>query len=280
MKKTVFLTGATGVMGSAGLKELSKKLDRFNIVLLARDSKVNRKKLAPYFTMDGVKVVWGNLLNYDDVLKGVTGADYVLHVGGMVSPAADYFPKRTIKTNVGAAENIVKAVLAQPNKDEIKVVYIGTVAQTSDRSEPIHWGRTGDPICISVYDHYAISKTRAEKVAQVANQIPELTVEGDKDADLLIVGWGSTRGHLMTAMQQLQAEGKKCALAHFNYICPLPKNTAEVLKKYKKIVVCELNSGQFAQYLRAQVPGEYMQYNKVEGQPFNVGGIVEYLKTL
>ncbi|MCQ2360231.1 MAG: NAD(P)-dependent oxidoreductase [Paludibacteraceae bacterium] len=164
MKKTVFLTGATGVMGSAGLKELSKKLDRFNIVLLARDSKVNRKKLAPYLAMDGVKVVWGNLLNYDDVLKGVTGADYVLHVGGMVSPAADYFPKRTIKTNVGAAENIVKAVLAQPNKDEIKVVYIGTVAQTSDRSEPIHWGRTGDPICISVYDHYAISKTRAEKV--------------------------------------------------------------------------------------------------------------------
>lgn len=164
MKKTVFLTGATGVMGAAGLKELVKKLDRFNIVLLARDSKVNRQKLAPYLAMDGVKVVWGNLLNYPDVLKGVTGADYVLHVGGMVSPAADYFPKRTIKTNVGAAENIVKAVLAQPNKDDIKVVYIGTVAQTSDRSEPIHWGRTGDPICISVYDHYAISKTRAEKV--------------------------------------------------------------------------------------------------------------------
>ena len=163
MKKTIFLTGATGVMGAAGLKELSKKLDRFNVTVLARDSKINRKKLAQYMDM-GVKVVWGNLLKYEDVLAGVTGADYVLHVGGMVSPAADYYPKRTIKTNVGAAENIAKAVLAQPNKDNIKVVYIGTVAQTSDRSEPIHWGRTGDPICISVYDHYAISKTQAEKV--------------------------------------------------------------------------------------------------------------------
>ncbi|MBQ1851406.1 MAG: NAD-dependent epimerase/dehydratase family protein, partial [Paludibacteraceae bacterium] len=140
MKKTIFLTGATGVMGAAGLKELSKKLDRFNVTVLARDSKINRKKLAQYMDM-GVKVVWGNLLKYEDVLAGVTGADYVLHVGGMVSPAADYYPKRTIKTNVGAAENIAKAVLAQPNKDNIKVVYIGTVAQTSDRSEPIHWGR-------------------------------------------------------------------------------------------------------------------------------------------
>ena len=163
MKKTIFLTGATGVMGAAGLQELSKKLDRFNVTVLARDSKINRKKLSRYMDM-GVKVVWGNLLKYEDVLAGVTGANYVLHVGGMVSPAADYYPKRTIKTNVGAAENIAKAVLAQPNKDNIKVVYIGTVAQTSDRSEPIHWGRTGDPICISVYDHYAISKTQAEKV--------------------------------------------------------------------------------------------------------------------
>lgn len=129
-------------------------------------------------------------------------------------------------------------------------------------------------------NHALMVETRAQKVAQVANQIPELAVEGDKDADLLVVGWGSTRGHLLSAVQQLQAEGKKCALAHFNYICPLPKNTAEVIKRYKKVVVCELNSGQFAQYLRSQVPGEYLQYNKVEGQPFNIGGIVEYLKTL
>ncbi|MBO4370711.1 MAG: NAD(P)-dependent oxidoreductase, partial [Paludibacteraceae bacterium] len=163
-KKTVFLTGATGNMGSAGLAELLKRTDEFNIRIIARPSKNNRKKLAYLDGNSNVEIVWGDLLNYDDILRGVSGADYVLHVGGMVSPAADYFPKKTLKTNVGAAKNIVKAVLAQPNKDEIRVVYIGTVAQTSDRNEPLQWGRTGDPICISVYDHYAISKTAAEKI--------------------------------------------------------------------------------------------------------------------
>jgi nucleoside-diphosphate-sugar epimerase len=162
-KKTIFLTGVTGVMGSAGLKELLKRRDRFNIVVLARPSKVNLKKLAYLEGIEGIRIVWGDLMNYDDVLKGVTGSDYVLHVGGMVSPAADYFPKKTLKVNIGAAKNVVKAVLAQPNADKIKVAYIGSVAQTSDRSEPIHWGRTGDPVCISVYDHYAISKTLAER---------------------------------------------------------------------------------------------------------------------
>lgn len=155
------LTGATGTMGWAGLQELLKRTDRFNIVVLVRDSEVNKKKLAPY--LNTIKVVWGNLLNYNDVLRAVEGADYVLHVGGMVSPKCDYYPQRTLKTNITAAENVAKAVLAQPNADDIKVCYIGSVAQTSDRSEPIHWGRTGDPISISVYDHYAISKTIAER---------------------------------------------------------------------------------------------------------------------
>lgn len=161
-KKNVFLTGATGTMGWAGLQELLKHTDKINISILARPSKVNQKKLAAY--ADKINIIWGDLTVYNDVLQGVTGADYVLHVGGMVSPAADYFPKKTRKVNITAAENIAKAVLAQPNADEIKVAYIGSVAQTSDRNEPIHWGRTGDPICISVYDHYAISKTIAERV--------------------------------------------------------------------------------------------------------------------
>jgi len=93
-KKTIFLTGVTGVMGSAGLKELLKRRDRFNIVVLARPSKVNLKKLAYLEGIEGIRIVWGDLMNYDDVLKGVTGSDYVLHVGGMVSPAADYFPRK------------------------------------------------------------------------------------------------------------------------------------------------------------------------------------------
>ncbi len=161
-KKTVFLTGSSGNMGFEGFKQLYAHKDRFNIVLLNRGSEKNKEKFAAYENDDSVRLIWGDLMNYDDVLKGVTGADYVLHVGGMVSPAADYYPKKTIKTNTTAAKNIVDAVKAQPNADDIKVVYIGTVAQTGDRNAPIHWARTGDPIKISVYDHYAISKTIAE----------------------------------------------------------------------------------------------------------------------
>lgn len=161
-KKTVFLTGASGNMGFAGFEELYKRKNQFNIVLLNRGSEKNREKFKLYEHDPSVKLVWGDLLNYEDVLKCVTGADYVLHVGGLVSPAADYFPKRTMKTNIGAIENIIRAIKAQPDPDAVKLVYIGTVAQTGDRNPPIHWGRTGDPIKISVYDHYAISKTIAE----------------------------------------------------------------------------------------------------------------------
>lgn len=166
-KKVVFLTGASGTMGYAGFKELYAQKDRLGItqiVILNRGSEKNREKFKDYANDSYVKLVWGDLTNYDDVLKCVQGSDYVLHVGGMVSPAADYLPKRTQKTNIGAANNIINAVKAQPNADDIKVVYIGTVAETGDRNPPIHWGRTGDPIKISVYDHYAISKTKAEAI--------------------------------------------------------------------------------------------------------------------
>ena len=163
-KKTVFLTGSSGNMGFAAFKELYQRRDMYNIVLLNRDSKKNHEKFAEYVNAPGVTLYWGDLTNYDDVLACVEGADFVLHVGGMVSPAADYFPKRTIRTNTTAMQNIVDAVKAQPDPDAIKVVYIGTVAETGDRNAPVHWGRTGDPIQISVYDHYAISKTMAERI--------------------------------------------------------------------------------------------------------------------
>lgn len=162
MKKRIFLTGATGLMGWATLQELLKKSDKFDITVLVRNSKTNREKMAPL--AGKVNIVWGDLTRYDDVLKAATGADYVLHIGGMVSPKADYFPVTTRKVNIAAAENVARAVLAQPNADDIKVCYIGSVAQTSDHNEPLHWGRCGDPISISVYDHYAISKTIAERI--------------------------------------------------------------------------------------------------------------------
>ena len=130
-------------------------------------------------------------------------------------------------------------------------------------------------------NHAFMVAQRAAKVAAVADFIPELEAIGEKQGDLLLVGWGGTFGHLYTAAKQLQAEGKKVSLAHFDYINPLPKNTAEVFKGYKKIMVCELNNGQFADYLRGRLPQfNYLQYNKVQGQPFIVTEIVEAAKAV
>ena len=125
-------------------------------------------------------------------------------------------------------------------------------------------------------NHQRMTITRQEKINYIANCIPEQEVLGDEDAELLIVGWGGTYGHLYSALEIMQAQGKKVALAHFQYISPLPKNTTEILKKYKKVVVAEQNMGQFATLLRAKVPGlNVYQFNRVKGQPFNVLRLVE-----
>lgn len=163
-KKTVFVTGGTGTMGWAAVQELLKHPQEVNVKMIARKSHKNQELLKDLLGKPNLKVIWGDFLDYDTILEGVTGSDYVLHIGGMVSPSADYKPYTTRKVNVGAAENICKAILAQPNKDDIKVCYIGSVAETGDRNYPIHWGRCGDPIKVSVYDHYAISKVMAEKI--------------------------------------------------------------------------------------------------------------------
>lgn len=160
--KTIFLTGATGTMGFAGLQEILRYPKQYKLRILARASEKNKRLLAPY--MNQLEVVWGDLTRYEDVLKGVTGADVVLHVGGMVSPQADYRPAATLRTNISAAVNVRDAVLAQPEDKQPKVVYIGSVAQMGDRREPLHWGRAGDPICVSAYDHYGLTKAMAERI--------------------------------------------------------------------------------------------------------------------
>jgi len=130
-------------------------------------------------------------------------------------------------------------------------------------------------------NHAKMVAERAEKVARIANYIPELGVIGPEKAEVLLVGWGGTFGHLYTALHELQAEGKSVALAHFDYINPLPKNTAEIFANYEKIIVCELNSGQFVNYLRAMLPQfSYLQYNKVQGQPFIVKEIVDAVNNI
>ncbi len=114
--KKIFLTGATGVMGSKGLKELTDVPGKYQVSVLARDTKKNRKKLAP-FIEKGVSVIWGDLLDKEAVKKGVDNAEIVLHVGGMVSPSADWYPEKTIKTNVEAMQHIIEAAL--PRKNEV-----------------------------------------------------------------------------------------------------------------------------------------------------------------
>lgn len=152
-------------MGYAGMMEILRYPENYDLRILARPSKKNKELLAPLIANhSALTVIWGDLTIYEDVLKGVTGSDIVLHVGGMVSPQADYRPKATLRTNITAAQNITKAVLAQPEDKQPKVVYIGSVAQMGDRREPLHWGRAGDPICISAYDHYGLTKAAAERI--------------------------------------------------------------------------------------------------------------------
>lgn len=119
-------------------------------------------------------------------------------------------------------------------------------------------------------NHEEMVKVRAEKVARVANFIPDLKIDGDENAEVLVVGWGGTYGGLHTATSAMLANGKSIAHAHFNFINPLPKNTAEVFAKFKKIVVCELNNGQFVKLLQSELPQfDYLQYNKIQGLPFS-----------
>lgn len=129
-------------------------------------------------------------------------------------------------------------------------------------------------------NHAHMIRTRAQKVAQVANRIPELEVKGKVDSDTLLIGWGSTRGHIQTAMEHLIADGVDVAYAHFNYINPLPKNTAKIINRYDKVIVCELNDGQFASHLRDVVPRKYLQFNRMEGKPLVVSEIEDFVKSL
>lgn len=131
-------------------------------------------------------------------------------------------------------------------------------------------------------NHQVMTDLRQEKVARIANYIPQQEVFGNPEGgEILVVGWGGTYGHLFSAVKELRKEGKDVSLAHFNYINPLPKNTQEVLAKFKKILVCELNLGQFAAYLRSKYPEfTYQQYNKVAGLPFTVLEIKEEVNKL
>ncbi len=125
-------------------------------------------------------------------------------------------------------------------------------------------------------NHEKMVLTRRQKVANIANDIPLLQIQGDKDADTLLIGWGGTYGHMLTACEELNRSGHPVALAQFRYINPLPANALDEIKKYKNVIVAELNTGMFADYLQQKLPGvEIKRINKIEGQPFMVSEIVE-----
>lgn len=129
---------------------------------------------------------------------------------------------------------------------------------------------TTDPL-----NHELMVELREAKIQKVADYIEELPVGGEASGELLVVSWGGTFGAVNTSVKSLQEQGKKISLAHFNHIMPLPKNTGDIFKNFKKILVCELNKGQFANYLRMTHPEfKYLQYNKVQGLPFMVSELM------
>lgn len=136
---------------------------------------------------------------------------------------------------------------------------------------------SNDPV-----NHEKMVMARREKVARIARDIPEQQVIlADADTDTLLVGWGGTYGHLYTAAEELNREGRHVALAQFRYINPLPANTGDVLRRYRRVIVAELNTGQFADYLQARFPDVRIErINKVQGQPFLVSEIVEAVKNI
>ena len=130
-------------------------------------------------------------------------------------------------------------------------------------------------------NHQLMVRLRDEKIRAISANVPDLIVHGDMDADVLVVGWGSTYGHLHSAVNILRGEGRKIAHVQFKFIRPLPPNTEEVLRKYDKIVICEQNTGQFARYIGGEFPGlNIIRFNRIKGQPFKVSRLVQELQLI
>ena len=128
-------------------------------------------------------------------------------------------------------------------------------------------------------NHATMVAERAEKVARIAQDVPLLHVQGEQSGKLLVVGWGGTYGHIASAFHDLRDAGYKVSYTHFDFINPLPKNTREIFSSFEKVLVCELNCGQFADYLRSKFPEfRFEKFNKVQGQPFLVSELVEAIK--
>ena len=185
MKKgKVSLFGASGTMGHEAFKELWRKRKKYEIVVLLRPSEKNKNLFRKYEEEAGIepilgkgvvehggfKIVWGDAASYADVEEAVRGVDWVLDAMAFISPQADYYPEMARACNTEGIKNIVKAIEAQPDGAEhIKLVYTGTVAETGDRLQSIHWGRVGDPLKPSIFDFYAVTKIAGERAVLDSN---------------------------------------------------------------------------------------------------------------
>jgi nucleoside-diphosphate-sugar epimerase len=164
MRRTrVFLTGATGNWGRRVLDEFRSRDDRFEVIALVLPAPKDLAVIRQYEDMENLEVVFGDLTDYAAVEKCVRGADYVLHIGAVVSPLADEHPELAMRVNTVSIRNIITAVKAQPDPAAISVVGVGSIAETGDRTPPHHWGRVGDPLRVSQFDEYGQSKIIAEK---------------------------------------------------------------------------------------------------------------------
>ncbi|WP_461158385.1 NAD-dependent epimerase/dehydratase family protein [Sphingobium sp. TomMM35A] len=162
--KLVLVTGATGNMGRAVVDELLQT-PGMTVRVLVRPEEKSHPVIRRLQKQHNIDYAWGDLTDPVSVDRAVAGVDVVLHMGALVSPLADELPPALVeKVNVGGTQNVVDAIRRQPHADQIRLVYIGTVAETGSRNPPNHWGRTGDPICIGYNGHYAGTKARAEAI--------------------------------------------------------------------------------------------------------------------
>jgi 2-oxoglutarate ferredoxin oxidoreductase subunit alpha len=190
-------------------------------------------------------------------------------------PEADEYPE--IKPNY-VPEELKATWRPYMRNEETKVRYwaIPGTEGCAHRLGGLEKDYNTSPISTDPVNHEKMVYTRKEKIDRIANDIPALEVLCNADADTLIVGWGGTFGHLYTAAEEMNKAGNNVAFAHFRYINPLPANTAEVFAKYKRVIVAELNTGQFADYLQAKFPEvKISRINKVQGQPFLVKEIID-----
>ena len=163
-KKRVLLTGASGSMGSEAFKELLRRKDKYDIVVILRPSKKNKEMFAKWEAEPGVRIVWGDLCEFKDVQEAMKGVEHVLHPAAFISPEADMNPVQAKKLNHGGMLNLIEAVKREPDGvNRIKFTSIGSVAEIGDRLPPIHMVRVGDPLKPSVGDFYATTKMAAER---------------------------------------------------------------------------------------------------------------------